>query len=96
MLREGIQFYLKLFYSMSEWHESKRKPNSNFRKLLQERIEQANPRLTFNIEEQRRLSKLEVIADKLRRGENVQSRQLQTWLDEFDNASEGTRSHKHR
>ena len=75
---------------MSEWHESKRKPNSNFRKLLLERIEQANPRRTLNIEEQRRLSKLEVIADKLRRGENVQNRQLQTWLDEFDNASERT------
>ena len=28
----------------------------------------------------RRLAKLEVIADKLKRGENVQNRQLQTWL----------------
>ena len=33
-------------------------------------------------EETRRLSKLEGIAVKLKRRENVQNRQLQTWLDE--------------
>ena len=31
-------------------------------------------------EETKRLNKLETIADKLKRGENVQNRQLQTWL----------------
>ena len=33
-------------------------------------------------EEAKRLAKLEAIADKLKRGENVQNRQLQTWLSE--------------
>jgi len=50
--------------------------------LLQERIEKANPRRALNSEETKRLAKLEAIAEKLRRGENVQNRQLQTWLSE--------------
>jgi len=29
---------------VSEWHDSQKKPNSNFLKLLQERIEKSNPR----------------------------------------------------
>ena len=33
-------------------------------------------------EEAKRLAKLEAIAEKLKRGENVQNRQLQTWLSE--------------
>jgi len=49
-----------------------------FRKLLQERIEKANPRRELTTEEAKRLSKLEGIADKLKRGENVQNRQLKT------------------
>jgi hypothetical protein len=62
------------------------KPSSNFRQLLQERIDKANPRRTLTAEESKRLSKLEAIADKLKRGENVQNRQLQTWLsdDEYE------------
>ena len=36
-------------------------------------------------EETKRLTKLEAIADKLRRGENVQNRQSQTWLSEEEN-----------
>ena len=47
-----------------------------------ERIEKANPRRELTTEEAKRLAKLEGIADKLRRGENVQNRQLQTWLRE--------------
>jgi hypothetical protein len=50
--------------------------------LLQERIEKANPRHDFTAKETKRLAKLEAIADKLKRGENVQNRQLQTWLSE--------------
>ena len=71
---------------MSEWYDSQKKSNSNLRKLLQERIDKANPRLTLSVEEQKRLAKLEAIADKLKRGENVQNRQLQTWLsdDEYE------------
>ena len=65
---------------------SDHKLNADFGKLLQERIDKANPRLTLTAEESKRLSKLEAIADKLNRGENVQNRQLQTWLsdDEYE------------
>jgi hypothetical protein len=67
---------------MSEWFDSEKKPNGNFRKLLQELIEKANPRRKLTAEEAKRLSKLEAIADKLKRRKNVQNRQLQTWLSE--------------
>jgi hypothetical protein len=36
---------------MSEWYDNQKKPNSNFRKLLQERIEKANPRRKLTVEE---------------------------------------------
>ena len=65
---------------MSEWLDSQRKKSCNFCKLLHERIEKANPRRNLTVEETKRLATLEVIAEKLRRGENVQNRQLQTWL----------------
>ncbi|MDP1519349.1 hypothetical protein Q8A57_00015 [Porticoccus litoralis] len=67
---------------MSEWLDNQKKPNGNHHKLLQKRIEKTNPRRKLTSEETKRLSKLEGIADKLRRGENVQNRQLQTWLRE--------------
>ena len=67
---------------MSEWYDNQKKPKSNLRKLLQERIEKENPRRKLTVEEAKRLSKLETIADKLKRGENVQNRQFQTWLSE--------------
>ena len=41
-------------------------------KFLQERTEKANPRRELTAEETKRLQKLEAIADKLKRGENVQ------------------------
>ena len=58
---------------MSEWYESQKKRSDKFRQLLQERFEKANPRCELTAEEAKRLSKLEAIADKLKRGENVQS-----------------------
>ena len=67
---------------MSEWYDNQKKLNSNFRKFLNERIEKANPRRKLTAEETKRLAKLEAIAGKLKRGENVQNRQLQTWLSE--------------
>ena len=67
---------------MSEWFDNQKTQSSNFHKLLQERIEQANPRHKLTADESKRLAKLETIADKLKRGENVQNRQLQTWLSE--------------
>lgn len=65
---------------MSEWLDNQRKQSSNIRQLLQERIEKSNPRRKLTTEESKRLNKLEAIADKLKRGEHVQNRQLQTWL----------------
>jgi len=67
---------------MSEWFDKQKQSSSNFRQLLHERIEKANPRRKLTVEETKRLSKLESLADKLRRGENVQNRQLKTWLTE--------------
>jgi len=54
--------------------------------MLQERIEKSNPRRELTAEEAKRLAKLETIADKLKRGENVQNRQLQTWLSDDEYA----------
>ena len=71
---------------MSEWDDCQNKPCGSFGKLLQERIDKDNPRRTLTAEEQRRLVKLEAIAAKLMRGENVQNRQLQTWLSEDEYA----------
>ena len=71
---------------MSEWYDSQKKSSSNFCEWLQERIERANPRRELTTGEAKRLSKLEVIADKLKRGEHVQNRQLQTWLSEDEYA----------
>ena len=56
---------------MSEWHHSKNRHNSDFRKLLQERLGKNNPRRKLTAAEERRLSKLEAIVSKLIRGENV-------------------------
>jgi len=56
-------------------------PGSNFLKLLREQIDKDNPRRKeFTKEEQQKLDKLNSILKKLMRGENVQNRQLQTWL----------------
>jgi hypothetical protein len=71
---------------VSEWYNSKKKPTGNFRKLLQERLDKVNPLRTLTVEEAKRLSKLEAMAEKLKRGENVQNRQLQTWLSEEEYA----------
>ena len=59
---------------MSEWYNSQKKPNSNFRKLLQERLDRTNPCRKSAKGETTKLAKLEGIAKKLKRGENVQNR----------------------
>lgn len=51
------------------------KPHTSVCKLLQERIEKANPRRKLTTDETKRLSKLEGLADTLKRGENGQNRQ---------------------
>ena len=71
---------------MNEGHDSQKKPSGDFRKLLQERIDKANPRRKLAKDETTKLAKLEGIVEKLRRGENVQNRQLQTWLSEDEYA----------
>lgn len=71
---------------MNEWYDNQNKPNSNFRKLLKEKIEKANSRCKLSAEETKRFNKLEGIANKIKRGENVQNRQLQTWLSEEEYA----------
>ena len=71
---------------MSEWLDNQKQPISSTRQLLQARIEKASPRRKLSAEESKRLNKLEAIAEKLRRGQNVQNRQLQTWLTEDEYA----------
>jgi len=65
---------------MHEIYDNQKQLSSNFRKLLQELVNKTNPRRELTAEEVKRLNKLEAIADKLKHGENVQNRQLQTWL----------------
>ena len=67
---------------MSEFHDTQERPRNDFRKLLQQPIGNANPSRELTAEEAKRLVKLEAIADKLKRGENVQNHQLKTWLTE--------------
>jgi hypothetical protein len=71
---------------MSEWLGNQMQSSGKLRKFLQERIAKSNPRRKLNAEEAKRLTKLETIADKLKRGKNVQNRLLQTWLgkDEYE------------
>ena len=58
---------------MSEWLNNQRQSINSMRKLLQKRIEKAKPRRELTGEEVKRVAKLEVIAENLKRGENVQS-----------------------
>ena len=62
---------------MSEWLDNQNQSNSSIRQLLQEQTEKANPRRQLTVKETKRLNKFGEIADKIRRGENVQNRQLQ-------------------
>ena len=71
---------------MSEWLDNKNLSISGIRQLLQQKIKKSNPRRELTFEDVKRLAKLESIADNLRRGENVQNRQLQTWLREDEYA----------
>ena len=67
---------------MSEWQDMPNNSSGYLRKLLQERVEKANPRRKLAKDEATKLAKLEAIVEKLKGGENVQNRQLQTWLSE--------------
>jgi len=75
-----------LDFTLSERLDNQKQTSSNFRDLLQERLENANPRRKLTTEESKRLTRLEAVAEKLKRGENVQNRQLQTWLSDDEYA----------
>ena len=82
---------------MIERIDSQRKVSSNFRKSLQERIDKTNPRRKLAKDETTKLAKLEGIVEKLKHGENVQNRQLQTWLsdDEYEQIAAEWDTQKH-
>jgi len=66
---------------MSEWYDNQKKPNTDWRKKLAERMARRKRRnLTKN--EKKRLEKLEGMCHQLKRGKNVQNRQLKHWLTE--------------
>jgi hypothetical protein len=56
---------------LSEWYGSQKKPNGNFRKSLQERLDKTNPCRELAKDERTKLAKLEGIVEKLQCGENV-------------------------
>ena len=66
--------------AMSKWRDMQKKTIVDFQKLLQERLNKVNPLRQLAKDETTKLAKLEGIVEKLKRGENVQNRQLQTWL----------------
>ena len=66
---------------MSEWYDNQKKPNTDWRKKLAERMARRKRRnLTKN--EKKRLEKLEGMCHQLKGGKNVQNRQLKHWLTE--------------
>ena len=54
----------------------KQNPSNKVCKMLKLHLDKSNPYLTLTTEEAKRLVKLEAIAYKLKRGENVQNHQL--------------------
>ena len=71
---------------MSDWQGLQKKPNANLRDLSE-----------LSKTEQKRLEKLSVMLDQLRRGKNVQNRWLQTWLsaDEYEQIAAEWDTQKH-
>ena len=66
---------------MSKWHHGQKKPCCNFCKLQQEGFEKANSsRTDLTREETTKLARLDANSAKLKYGDIVQNRQLQTWL----------------
>ena len=66
---------------MSEWYDNQKKPSSDWRKKLAERMA-ARKRRKLTAKEKKRLEKLEGMCHQLKRGKNVQNRQLKQWLTE--------------
>ena len=59
---------------MTESQHMQKDSNNNFRKFLQDRLDKTIPRRKLAKDDTTKLAKLEGIAEKLRRGENVQIR----------------------
>ena len=64
---------------------------------MQKRLDKTNPRRKLAKDETTKLAKLEAIAERLKRGENVQNRQLQSWLsaDEYEQIAAEWDTQKH-
>ena len=56
---------------VGEWLDNQNNSSSSLCKSLQERSENASPHRKLITEERKRLNKLDTIAGKLKRGENV-------------------------
>ena len=66
---------------MSEWYDNQKKPSSDRKKKLAERMA-ARKRRKLTAKEKKRLEKLEGMLQQLMGGKNVQNRQLKHWLTE--------------
>ena len=66
---------------MSEWYDNQKKPNTDWRKKLAERMARRKRR-KLTAKEKKRLEKLEGMCHQLKRRKNVQNRQLKHWLTE--------------
>ena len=66
---------------MREWYDNQKKPTSDWRKKLAERMA-ARKRRNLTKKEKKRLEKLEGMCHQLKREENVQNCQLKKWLTE--------------
>lgn len=71
---------------MSKSFDDQKKSSSNFHKLLQERIDRFNHHRELAVEKTKHPTKLEVIAEKFKCGENVQNLRMQTWLSDGKNS----------
>jgi hypothetical protein len=82
---------------MSKWRDMQKKTIVDFQKLLQKRLNKVNSLRKLAKDETTKLAKLEGIVEKLKRGENVQNRQLQTWLsaDEYEQIAAEWDTQKH-
>jgi hypothetical protein len=82
---------------MSEWQDMQQKPNTKLRDLLKSKKAETRKQSELSKTEQNRLEKLIGMLDELRRGENVQNRQLQTWLntDEYEQIAAEWDTQKH-
>ena len=63
---------------MSEWQDMKKQPNINLRDLLKNKKAKTRKLSELSKTERNRLAKLNAMLETLRRGKNVQNRQLAT------------------